>query len=279
MVDRSPLKVSVITVCLNAQKHIEAAIQSVIRQSYKNIEYIIVDGGSTDYTLDIIKRYKSMISIILSEPDKGIYDAQNKGIKLATGEIVNILNSDDHFYNDGVISDVVNLFKKKNADFIYGNIICTNLDTHLDYVKKYPRYLKKRFFLRDTISHAGTFFRKDCFLKIGYYDTRYKVSADYEWYLRALFKNNLTWFYANQVFSVFFTGGCSGNVTYSDELKEIQRKYFSRFDLFFYKLINFVFYSDIIRHLIKLIFGKKAYGYIRDWNRKRRSRYLITSGR
>src|SRR3989337_1242859 len=101
------MKVSIITVTLNNADYIEACIQSVINQDYENIEYIVIDGGSKDGTLDVITRYENKITKVISEPDNGLYDAMNKGIKLATGEIIGILNSDDFYNSNGVLTEIV----------------------------------------------------------------------------------------------------------------------------------------------------------------------------
>ena len=116
-------KVSIITVCYNSEKTIEETIQSVIAQDYSNIEYIIIDGCSSDNTMQIAEKYSGSISKKFSEPDKGLYDAMNKGINAATGDIIGILNSDDIFYTNSIISDIVNLFDRDvTIDAVYGNI-------------------------------------------------------------------------------------------------------------------------------------------------------------
>ena len=116
------MKVSIITVCYNSAKTIKRTIKSVAEQDYEEIEYIIIDGGSTDGTLDIIDRYKDKISVLVSEPDEGIYDAMNKGIARATGDIIGFMNSDD-WYADGAIVAIAEAFKKTEAEIVYGKTI------------------------------------------------------------------------------------------------------------------------------------------------------------
>ncbi len=122
MEDQDKPLVSIITVCLNSEKTIEQTIQSVINQTYPNIEYIIIDGKSTDRTLEIIDKYKGKISILVSESDEGIYDAMNKGLKLATGELIGIINSDDWYESDAVETIVNSFLADRNVQVIYGNM-------------------------------------------------------------------------------------------------------------------------------------------------------------
>ncbi len=271
----SNLKISVITACLDSEKYLERTILSVLSQSYKNIEYIIIDGGSKDATLKIIDKYKGRISCVISEKDSGIYDAQNKGIKLATGDILCVLNSDDCFYNEYVVEDIVNFFQQNKVDFVYGNMLCSDLANSEIILKTYPRNLTKRFFLRGPLGHSATFFHRDCFSKAGYYDTHYKISADYEWYLRALFKYGLRTAYLNQIISVFHIGGKSSNPNLLlPEMRQVQKLYFNPLELFINRCINFIFYGDIFRIVAKLVFTKKGYNFLRNLNRKLAIRHL-----
>ena len=116
------MKISIITVCFNSQKTIYRTLESLAKQSYNNIEYIIIDGNSNDNTLSIIKNYKKNIDILISEKDNGIYDAINKGIKLANGEIIGLLHSDDWYANKNVISRVSNVFKNHKVDIVWGDV-------------------------------------------------------------------------------------------------------------------------------------------------------------
>ncbi|MEM5831420.1 MAG: glycosyltransferase family 2 protein, partial [Candidatus Aenigmatarchaeota archaeon] len=115
------MKISIITPSFNSEKTIEETIKSVLSQTYNDIEYLIIDGGSRDRTLEIVDKYKDKISKIVSEPDKGIYDGMNKGIKLATGEIVGILNSDDLYFDESVIENVMKAFKENQIDCLWGD--------------------------------------------------------------------------------------------------------------------------------------------------------------
>lgn len=263
-------KVSVITACLNSERHIERTIQSVLSQSYKNIEFIIVDGGSTDKTLEIINKYTKFIAYLISEPDNGIYDAQNKGLKLATGDILCVLNSDDCFYDNHVIEKVVDFLKnKEDIDFVYGNMLCLNPETQQAYLKKYPARLKKRFFLRGPLGHPATFLKRDCFTKAGFYDARYRISADYEWYLRALFKKRLRAARMNEITSIFQEGGRSANDALRlTETEAVLRTYFTPLEILLGKTINFILHGDLLRFIAGVILQKKGYKFFRTLGRK-----------
>lgn len=169
-------KITIITVCYNAESTIERTIHSVINQSYGNIEYIIIDGASTDGTVDIINKYRNKITCFVSEPDKGIYDAMNKGIGCVTGDWVFFLNSDDYFYDDNVLCQVANKLSKNNTIY-YGNVIMMPLNK----LKK-GRYNKYKIGM-GNICHQSIFYPKVVFEKYKY-NTDYKLYAD--WFLNIL---------------------------------------------------------------------------------------------
>ena len=173
-------KISIITVCFNSADTIEHTIISVINQSYKNIEYIIIDGGSTDGTLEIIRKYEEYISYWVSEPDKGIYDAMNKGIKAATGEIIAFINSDD-WYADGAVKTVVEKFRETNADAVHAIV---KLVKNGNIVGEFGRNPKlEDFFCKMVIPHPATFVRASV-VKEELFDTSYKIAADYDLLLK-----------------------------------------------------------------------------------------------
>ncbi len=188
MVTNKQILVSVITVCRNSEKTIEDTINSVILQDYPLIEYIIVDGDSTDKTMEIVGKYAANISKQISESDKGIYDAMNKGINMATGDIIGILNSDDVFFSNQVISDIVKVFKKNTEiDAVYGNIIYLRGGTQTKVVRKWitKPYYPKFFDNGEVPPHPSLFVKKYVYDKIGTYFPDFKITADYEFMLRA----------------------------------------------------------------------------------------------
>lgn len=208
------MKISIITAVYNAEKTIEDTINSVLNQTYTNIEYIIIDGGSKDKTIDIIKKFEPKFQKRLkwiSEKDNGIYDAMNKGIKMATGDIIGILNSDDFFTSKDVISVVNQTFEKYNPDGIYGDIHFVN-NNNLD---KIVRYYSSRIFRKELMrfgfmpAHPSFYIKRECFNKFGLYNTSYKIAADFEFILRTIFIGNIKTQYVAKDFVTMRIGGVS----------------------------------------------------------------------
>ncbi|ARV06354.1 glycosyl transferase [Polaribacter sp. SA4-10] len=219
------MKVSIITVCFNSSKTIENTFKSIKRQSHNNIEYLVIDGGSTDGTLELIEKYKSIISVFISEPDKGLYDAMNKGIKLATGDLIGILNSDDIFTDNTVLENVANFHLENNIDASVGNIIQFNEEGKT--VRKYsaknwnPEKLKIGF----MPAHPAIFFKKELFNKFGDYQLDFTIGADYELITRFFLKHNISWKFSNITTTSMLIGGLSSSGISSYQLisKEIKK--------------------------------------------------------
>lgn len=205
------MKVSIITVVHNNASTIKNAIESVINQSYQNIEYIVVDGASTDGTIEIINNYKHLIAHFISEPDAGIYNAINKGIKLATGDIVGILNSDDFFCSKNIIEKVVNEFLKDNIDAVYGDVQFVNPNKENKIIRYYSskRFKPSMFKYGFMPAHPSFYAKRSFFNDLGYYKETYKIGADFELLLRFLLKNNLKAKYLEMPFVTMRTGGVS----------------------------------------------------------------------
>lgn len=180
---------SVITVCYNAEALIEDTIQSVISQTYHHIEYIIVDGASTDGTLAIVRRYERHITHIVSEPDKGLYDAMNKGIALATGDYLCFLNAGDSFHEDDTLQQMVHtLHDDELPDVLYGETALVNREGHFLRMRRLsaPEHLTWRSFRQGMlVCHQAFFARRDL---VEPYDTRYRFSADFDWCIRVMKK-------------------------------------------------------------------------------------------
>ena len=202
------IKVSIITVVWNNKETIENAILSVLNQVYPNIEYIIVDGQSTDGTIEIINKYKDKIDKFISEPDKGIYDGLNKGIKLATGDIIAFLHSDDEYFSNDVIEKVVRKFQQNNSDGIYGDLIYVNEKDEI------IRYWKSGEFSLEKLKkgwmppHPALFLKKEIYDKYGSFNLEYKIAADYDFILRVL-KDNPKFSYIPEVLYKMRLGGAS----------------------------------------------------------------------
>lgn len=214
------MKVSIITVSFNSENTIRDTICSVLNQTYKNIEYIIVDGNSNDNTLNIVRSYKNKIAHIVSEPDEGIYDAMNKGIKLATGDIIGILNSDDLYAGEEVIETVVNFFQEKNVESVYGDIMYVDFHDLNKVVRfwKSNEYNRKLFYFGWHPPHPAFFVKREVYEKYGNFRTDLKIASDYEIMLRFLFKNKISTSYLKRVLVKMRIGGES-NKNFKNILK------------------------------------------------------------
>lgn len=178
------IKISIITVCFNCEGYIERTIKSVIRQTYPSVQYIVIDGGSTDGTLDIIEKYKERIDVLISEKDDGIYDAMNKGLEYATGDLVYFLNAGDYLCDNYVLRNVAeSLRSSPGSDILYGDYIYYD-DTAEERCSGY------RTGISDLISkgycHQTTFAKRSIFDKCGNFNAGYRIYADFDWLLRAL---------------------------------------------------------------------------------------------
>lgn len=208
------MKVSVITVTWNSGATLRDTLESVLRQTYPDIEHIIVDGGSTDNTMALIKEYEPRYNgrlRYICEPDKGIYDAMNKGIRMATGDVVGLLNSDDFYTTSNVLSTVAATLKNDSLDAVYGDIHFVN-DGDL---KKCVRYYSSRPFRRWWMrfgfmpAHPSFYCRREVYMKYGTFDISYKVAADFECLLRLIFIHRIKIKYLPLDFVTMRTGGAS----------------------------------------------------------------------
>tara|TARA_B100000123_G_scaffold266086_1_gene237873 strand:+ start:424 stop:1164 length:741 start_codon:yes stop_codon:yes gene_type:complete len=209
-------KISIITVTKNSEKFLVENINSLKNQSYKNFEHIIIDGKSTDKTLEIIKKHEDKIDYWVSESDNGLYDAMNKGIKVSTGDIIGILNSDDIYFSDTL--KLVNRYfsEQENLDFLFGTV-----EKHKLMHGYYPDRIKWTFGFYTTHS-VGFFIKKSSQMKVGFYDTRYKYSADYDLFYKMIVKKKMIGVATkkDEIFGKFRQGGLSSKIKYLDFLKE-----------------------------------------------------------
>jgi glycosyltransferase involved in cell wall biosynthesis len=224
------MKFSIITVVYNGADTIRGTIESVLSQNYKNIEYIIIDGSSTDGTQKIVKSYGEKISKFVSEKDNGLYDAMNKGIALATGDVLGILNSDDLYYDNNIVTTVVEVLKEKDVDAVYGDMI---------YFKKAQpeiivrHYKSSKFKIKDfergiMPGHASFFARKKCYDKYGGFDESFKITADFDLLLRFLYVHKISAVYIPKILIKMSMGGVStsglNNLKMNNELLRICKK-------------------------------------------------------
>lgn len=245
------MKITLITVCYNSAVTLEKTILSVANQTYTNIEYLIIDGNSKDNTLEIIHKHKGEISKWISEPDKGLYDAMNKGISMATGDLIGILNSDDTFNSNTVIEEIANFHRQNSIDASVGNIIQHKENGQIVrlYSSNYWNSEKLKFGFMPP--HPSIFFKRELFDKFGIYELGFKIGADYELITRFFLKNKINWKYSGITTTAMLVGGLSSSGTRSYKLitKEIQKALtmndvvFSPFKIrmrFLWKIIGFL---------------------------------------
>lgn len=206
------MKVSIITVCFNSAATIRDTIESVLAQDYADIEYIIVDGASRDNTLDIVNEYRGRIAKVVSEPDKGIYDAMNKGIKMATGDVVGILNSDDFYEQTDVVSKIAAAFEaNRQTKIVFGDLVFVKPDKLEKITRFYslPNYAPWKLRFGWMPPHPATFIKKEIYDRFGLYKTDFKIAADYELFVRMLLLNRVSFSHINKVLIRMRSGGAS----------------------------------------------------------------------
>jgi glycosyltransferase involved in cell wall biosynthesis len=205
------MKVSIITITFNSAETLEDTIQSVLSQDYPDIEYIIVDGASKDGTLNIIERYRNSISAFISERDKGIYDAMNKGVALATGDVIGILNSDDFYADATVISDIVKTMQRAASDACYADLVYVDRNDTNRIIRSWKSGdYRQGHFLRGWMPPHPTFFvKRSLYLKHGVYSLELRSAADYELMLRFIHKHAISLSYLPRVITKMRTGGQS----------------------------------------------------------------------
>ncbi len=207
------LKLTIITATFNSSHFIEDCMNSVLSQDYKNIEYLIIDGASTDDTLskiELIAKNNPEVKII-SERDSGIYDALNKGVRLATGDIVGFVHSDDFLASKNIFSSIINVFKEKEVDGVYGDLDYVDKDNMNNVIRAwkscdfYPALLKKGW----MPAHPTLFLKKEVYQKHGNFNLKYKIAADYDFMVRIFKDDTLKFKYLNEVFTKMRIGGAS----------------------------------------------------------------------
>lgn len=252
---------SIITISLNSIKTIEKTILSVIDQTFRDYEYIIIDGGSTDGTLDIIKKYQDKISYWVSEKDNGIGNAFNKGILASQGKIIGIINSDD-YYEENALEIIDDLDKKYNADFYIGALKYFEKNNNKNYITIYPdnKYNRKNYYLTPRLNHPASFFKKELYQEVGLYKENYKYIMDREFFKRVSSKNKRGAF-TDKVLTNMSSGGIS-------EKKEIMARK-ERLDLFENKVFGLFLYCIYllkikIKKIIIFFGGYKSFFLIKS---------------
>jgi glycosyltransferase len=205
------IKISVVTAVFNRKKTVAQALESVLTQSYPSVETIVIDGGSNDGTLSVLESYRTRLNFLISEPDQGIYDALNKGIKHATGDVIGFLHADDFFEDNEVLSKVAMVLQDTSIDAVYGDLVYVSHDD----AEQVIRYWKSGVYDDDALSrgwmppHPTFYVRKSVYERLGGFDTRYSIAADYDTILRFLAVEKIRTVYIPQVLVRMRAGGIS----------------------------------------------------------------------
>lgn|ERR1035437_1586447 len=243
------MKISIITAVFNNREFIEDAIKSVLSQTYSNKELIIIDGGSTDGTLEVIDRYRDNINNLVSSPDRGMYDALNKGIQLATGDIIGLLHSDDLYENSNILTKVCTLFEKSQPDAVYGDLIYSDKND----INKVIRYWKAGEFTLPKINqgwmppHPTLFVRRDVYRQLGGYNSNFKIASDYDLILRFFHKHRISVAYLPEVLIRMRVGGKSNR-----SIKNIIRKSWEDYKALNINEIKNPVFTLVLKNLTKL---------------------------
>lgn len=220
------MKVTLITVTYNAARFLADCIQSVVRQTYPNIEYLVIDGKSTDQTLNVIQAHEKHITKWISEPDRGMYDAINKGMKMATGDVIGILNADDVLASPDVIASIVRTFEESGADSVYGDLVYvdqTNTSKVIRYWKGFE-YKRYRFLYGWMPAHPTFYIKRSLVEQYGGYESHYFTAADYEFMARYLYTHRISAKYLPKMIARMRTGGQS-NKTLKARIRANRRDY------------------------------------------------------
>ena len=217
------MRVSIITVCYNSEKTIEDTIQSVLSQSYPKIEYIIIDGGSTDNTISIVNKYKDKIALVVSEKDKGIYDAINKGINKANGHVIALLHADDFYADEYCVEKMMEVFDATDSQGVYADLQYVSPIDKNKITRTWisGEYKIGKFLWGWMPPHPAFFVKRDVYLKYGKYSLELKSAADYEFMLRVIHKHKIKIGYLNKVIVKMREGGMS-NVSVKNRIRANQ---------------------------------------------------------
>jgi len=233
------VKISVVTVVLNAAHCIDRCIASVRGQTYDNIEYLVIDGGSTDGTLEILARYRDRIDYLVSEPDRGLYHAMNKGIRASKGDFLYFLNSDDCFCDERVVADVAAAIEQNpSVDLVYGDV----LDRSGEELVRKPQVpvLNREFLCRKGFCHQALFARRETLERTGGFAEKYRIVADGNWLARAL-AGDATSLYLDRDIAIFALDGLSGTINWREEKRRSMRSNFTRWELFRWRKLPGIF--------------------------------------
>ncbi|ABQ03346.1 glycosyltransferase family 2 protein [Flavobacterium johnsoniae] len=226
-------KISIITINYNNASGLEKTIESVINQTYKDFEFIVIDGGSTDESKEIILKAGSSISYWVSEKDAGIYNAMNKGIKTASGDYLLFINSGDYLYNEKVVENLVNHLLETD-EIVYGNVLLRNETKNWEIIQEHPDKLNFSYFYNRTICHQVCLFKRSLFDNIFFFNEDYKIASDWEFLIYAIYIQKVNCRKIDLLISVYDTTGISGNPNFkkiaASERKKTMEKFFPLFE-------------------------------------------------
>ncbi len=251
-------RISVITATYNNEKSIERCLASINNQTFKAFEHIIIDGASSDKTLNYLKKNQSKTSILLSEPDSGVYFALNKGLKLASGDIIAFLHGDDYYASNHVLEEISNIMIHEDVDIVYGDLCYVSKNTkNIVRFWKSGKFRKWKFFFGWMPPHPTLFVRREIYRKINYFNTSFKISSDYDSILKMFILNDFKSFYIPRVLVFMETGGISNK-----SLKNIFLKSSEDYSILA-QYNNFPFTILILKNLLKLkqFFNFKIYNF------------------
>ncbi len=227
---------SIITVCLNAERSIASAIESVAAQNYQDFEHLIIDGASRDDTCRVVEANSHCRLSIYSEPDRGIYDAMNKGAARASGDVLLFLNADDLLADERVLNDVAALFAARpELQLVYGDVAHTSVDGDM-VVLPQPRELSRQVLAATTICHQALFARREVFEKVGPFSEDFPVVSDWDWLYRAITVERLPAERIDRTLSVIGMEGVSHMVDFEAEKRKALRQYYSGAEVFRYRI-------------------------------------------
>lgn len=216
-------KLSIITICYNDPK-VEKTLQSITSQTWQDFEWIVIDGGSNQQTLDIFAKYQHRIDKFISEPDRGIYDAYNKGLSMSSGEYVNFMNAGDCFKSADVLKLAIQFLNESSHDIYYGEYEhCYNTHTT---ISNYPQMVNRDYFFQNSLNTQSLFIKRSLFEKLGYFDLQYRIYADYDKMLQFI-TSNVQFKYIPIVVSSFDMYGISSQKNNNNEPQTIRNKYYT----------------------------------------------------
>lgn len=239
-------KVSVITINLNNLTGLQRTLESVTNQDYPDLEYLVIDGDSNDGSKDFVTQNSNKISFWLSEKDKGVYEAMNKGIQNSTGDYLLFLNSGDWFSDSSSVSKLI--ANSAEEDLVYGNILIQ--ETEKSWIKKYPQILNFRYFYFESLPHPACLISRRMFDRLGFYDTSLKIASDWKFFLLAVVKHNCSYRYVDEVISTFSYDGLSSKSENKSQLESERKSTLKKYYNFY-----FIGYSLYLKMLNKSIYN------------------------